>query len=164
MNAQKLHKNSTSMSHSSSSLLAGASVRCPAAIRGFSQNLLGSCTLGRARSLRKHVPCARVQCRAVPERATCSSENGAGKSNAFNLDSLEAAYNGRGAAGPPSTSYKPAQGQKLYLQGRKKSVQGPVRMLSQPGKGRKGGKKVETTERLSKARMPHLLSFLQACM
>ncbi len=131
--------------------------------RGMQASVVGPCSssnrsgshslAGPQRALHRPAPDSlrlRLQCRAVAEPPTDASKDAAAKpsGNSFSLEGLEAAYSGRGAE-QPSTSqvYKPAQGQKLYLQGRKKPAQGPIRMA---GKGRRGGKRVEITERLSK--------------
>ena len=98
-------------------------------------------------------PNSSLQCRAVAEPLEKTGKDAAPQSSnsKFSLEGLEAAYSGR-RGGEASTSqvYQPAQGEKRYLQTRKRAPQGPIRMTSQPGKGRRGAKRLDTTERLSK--------------
>lgn len=141
---------------SSLSNLVGRGILPPVPFLRSSNDLLGRHSLSQRSHQRSRLgnSCLRLQCRVVAEtpRETSRDAGASSSSNSFSLEGLEAAYSGRGATGPPSTSqvYKPAQGEKKYLQGRKKTVQGPIRLKSESGKGRRGGKRVEATERLSK--------------
>ncbi len=123
-----------------------ALVRCPGALLKKTRQY---------RPFQRPRPNISLQCRAVAEPLEKASKYAAAHSSnsSFSLDGLEAAYSGR-RGGEASTSgvYQPAQGEKRYLQTSRRAAQGPIRMKSQPGKSRRGAKRLDTTERLSKVR------------
>lgn len=107
------------------------------------------------RAFQRPRPNISLHCRAVAAPLEKAGKNATSQSSnrKFSLEGLEAAYSGR-RGGEASTSdvYQPAQGEKRYLQTSKRAAQGPIRMSSQPGKGRRGAKRLDTSERLSKVR------------